>query len=63
MSTTCKTADVWDQRAARNWWKLHLPHLATPVKANANVVLFSTGLAIVVDGGRYGNAGSTIRKH
>ena len=34
MASTCKTADVWDQQAARNWWETHLPHFATPAKAN-----------------------------
>jgi len=34
MASACKTADLWDQRAARKWWEAHLPHLATPAKAS-----------------------------
>jgi eukaryotic-like serine/threonine-protein kinase len=34
MASACKTADLWDQRAARKWWEAHLPQLATPAKAN-----------------------------
>jgi hypothetical protein len=34
MASACKTADQWDQRAPRKWWEAHLPHLATPGKAN-----------------------------
>jgi serine/threonine-protein kinase len=36
MASTCKTADLWDQRAARKWWEAHLPHLATPAKAHTS---------------------------
>jgi hypothetical protein len=36
MASTCKTADLWDQQAARKWWEAHLPHLATPAKANTS---------------------------
>jgi tRNA A-37 threonylcarbamoyl transferase component Bud32 len=35
MASACKTADVWDQRAARKWWEVHLPHLAVPPNADA----------------------------
>jgi len=42
MATACKTADLWDLRAARKWWKAHLPHLATPAKANTPTWDFST---------------------
>jgi len=34
MASACKTVDLWDQRAARKWWEAHLPHLATPAKAD-----------------------------
>jgi len=34
MASACKTADQWDQWAARKWWEDHFPHLATPAKAN-----------------------------
>ena len=27
MASTCKPADLWDQRTARKWWEAHLPHL------------------------------------
>lgn len=33
MATTCKIADLWDQREARKWWEVHLPNLVTPAKA------------------------------
>ena len=36
MASTCKTADLWDQQAARKWWEAHLSHLATPAKANTS---------------------------
>ena len=33
MARMCKTADLWDQRAAGKWWEVHLPNLVTPAKA------------------------------
>jgi serine/threonine protein kinase len=36
IASTCKTADLWDQQAARKWWEAHLSHLATPAKANTS---------------------------
>ena len=43
MASACKTADVWDQQAARTWWEAHFPQLATPAKANTPTWDVSTG--------------------
>jgi serine/threonine protein kinase len=43
MASTCKTADLWDQEAARKWWETHLPHLASPAKANTSTWDVSAG--------------------
>jgi len=37
MASACKTADLWDQEAARKWWEAHLPHLATSAKADTPI--------------------------
>ena len=47
MASVCKTADLWDQQAARTWWEAHLPHLATPAKANTPTWDVSTGYSPV----------------
>jgi eukaryotic-like serine/threonine-protein kinase len=44
MASTCKTADLWDQGTARKWWETHLPHLASPAKANTSICDVSAGL-------------------
>ena len=36
MASNCKTLDLWDQRAAQQWWEAHLPHLATSLKTNTS---------------------------
>ena len=47
MACVCKTADLWDQQAARTWWEANLPHLATPAKANTPTGDVSTGCSPV----------------
>jgi len=29
----CRTADEWDQSAAKRWWQIHLPELMSPVRS------------------------------
>jgi serine/threonine-protein kinase len=36
MVSNCKTAGLWDQSEAKTWWEAHLPHLATPAKAETS---------------------------
>jgi len=29
----CRTADEWDQSAAKRWWQIHLPELMSPARS------------------------------
>jgi serine/threonine-protein kinase len=37
MARACRTADVWDQEAARTWWNMYLPQLTMPLPAARHV--------------------------